>query len=170
MNAAASYNFVANELFGSVNSVSVKQISVILDDQSATLSRMAEVLAGKNADMRALTVEESGNFRVVRIIADNVLWAPSALWEAGFTANTADVVAVEVPDEAGGLAKLLNIIERAGMEIKYMYPVLSRKNAGALGGGGMPVLVFKLSGSENPEEILRLEGIRVLTQGELSAL
>lgn len=150
--------------------MSIKQISVILDDQSQTLSRMAEVLASKNADMRALTVEESGNFRVVRLIADNVLWASSALWEAGFTANTADVIAAEVPDEAGGLARLLNIIERAGMEIKYMYPVLSRKKSSALGGGGLPVVVLKLSGSENPEEILRLEGIKVLTHADLSSL
>lgn len=150
--------------------MSIKQISVILDDQSAKLSAMAGVLADKNADMRALTVEEAGNFRVVRIIADNVLWASSALWEAGFTANTADVVAVEVPDEAGGLAKLLNIIERAGMEVRYMYPVVSHKKAGVLGRGGLPVVVFKLSGSEKPEELLKLEGIKVLTQGDLSAL
>ena len=150
--------------------MSIKQISVILDDQSAKLSKAAEVLASKNADMRALTVEESGNFRVVRIIADNVLWATSALWEAGFTANTADVIAAEVPNESGGLAKLLNIIERAGMEIKYMYPVLSRKRSSALGGGGLPVVVFKLSGHDNPEDILKVEGIKVLTQGELSSL
>ncbi len=150
--------------------MSIKQISVILDDQSQTLGRMAEVLASKNADMRALTVEEAGNFRVVRLIADNVLWASSALWEAGFTANTADVIAAEVPDEAGGLARLLNVIERAGMEIKYMYPVLSRKKSSALGGGGLPVVVLKLSGSENPEEILRLEGIKVLTHADLSSL
>lgn len=150
--------------------MSIKQISVILDDQSAKLSKVAEVLASKNVDMRALTAEESGNFRVVRIIADNVLWATSALWEAGFTANTADVIAAEVPNESGGLAKLLNIIERTGMQIKYMYPVLSRKKSSALGGGGLPVVVFKLSGSENPEEVLKVEGIKVLTQGELSAL
>lgn len=150
--------------------MSIKQISVILDDQSAKLSAVAEVLASKNVDMRALTAEESGNFRVVRIIADNVLWATSALWEAGFTANTADVTAAEVPNESGGLAKLLNIIERAGMEIKYMYPVLSRKRSSALGGGGLPVVVFKLSGSDNPEEVLKVEGIKVLTQGELSSL
>ena len=150
--------------------MSIKQISVILDEQSGTLSRMAEVLAAKNADMRALTVEESGNFRVVRIIADNVLWASSALWNEGFTASTADVVAVEVPDEAGGLAKLLNIIEKAGMEIKYMYPVLSRKRAAALGGGGMPVMVLKLAGNANPEDILRLEGIKIISQEELYSL
>jgi|GEM_PF-5641890 len=150
--------------------MSIKQISVILDDQSAKLSKVAEVLASKNADMRALTVEESGNFRVVRIIADNVLWATSALWEAGFTANTADVIAAEVPNESGGLAKLLGIIERAGMEIKYMYPVLSRKRSSALGGGGLPVVVMKLSGHDNPEDVLKVEGIKVLTQGELSSL
>ena len=150
--------------------MSIKQISVILDDQSAKLSAVAEVLASKNVDMRALTVEESGNFRVVRIVADNVLWATSALWEAGFTANTADVIAAEVPDESGGLAKLLHTIERAGMEIKYMYPVLSRKKSSALGGGGLPVVVFKLSGNENPEEVLKVEGIKILTQGELSSL
>ena len=71
---------------------------------------------------------------------------------------------------AGGLAKLLNIIERAGMEIKYMYPVLSRKKVNALGGGGLPVVVFKLSGKDNAEELLRLEGIKVLSQGDMSAL
>ncbi|MBR1657820.1 MAG: hypothetical protein IJ697_05065 [Synergistaceae bacterium] len=149
--------------------MSIKQISVILDEQSGTFSGMAKVLSDKNVEMRALTLYEAGNFRVVRIIADNVLWATSALWEAGFTVDTADVAAVEIPDEEGGLSRVLNVLERAGIEIKYMYPVLSRKKTVSLG-GGIPMFVFKFEDDEKASEILRLEGIKVLRQGDLSEL
>ena len=149
--------------------MSIKQISVILDEQSGTFSGMAKVLSDKNVEMRALTLYEAGNFRVVRIIVDNVLWATSALWEAGFTADTADVEAVEIPDEEGGLSRVLNVLERAGIEIKYMYPVLSRKKT-ISSGGGIPMFVFKFEDDEKASEILRLEGIKVLRQGDLSEL
>lgn len=149
--------------------MNVKQISVVLDEQSGSLCGIAKILAGKNVDMRALTVSESGNFRIVHIIVDNVLWALSALWEAGFTANMADVLAVEVPDEAEGLVKVLDALERGGIDVKYMYPVLSRKKTLSLG-GGMPVLVFKLSDEARAEEILNAEGIKVLSQAELSMI
>ena len=149
--------------------MSIKQISVILDEQSGTFSGMAKVLSDKNVEMRALTLYEAGNFRVVRIIVDNVLWATSALWEAGFTADTADVTAVEIPDEEGGLSRVLNVLERAGIEIKYMYPVLSRKKT-ISSGGGIPMFVFKFEDDEKASEILRLEGIKVLRQGDLSEL
>ena len=149
--------------------MSIKQISVILDEQSGTLSEMSKVLSDKNVEMRALTVYEAGKFRVVRIITDNVLWASSALWQAGFTADTADVLAVAVPDEEGGLTRVLNTLEKAGIEIKYMYSVLSRKKITSLG-GGMPVIVFSLNDNEKASEVLEAEGIKVLRQSEFSAL
>ena len=149
--------------------MSIKQISVILDVQSGTLSEMTKVLADKNVEMRALTFHEAGNFSVARIIVDNVLWASSALWQAGFTADTADVTAVEIPDKDGGLSCVLNVIERAGIGIKYMYPVLSRKKT-VSSGGGMPVLVFRFNDDVKAADVLKAEGIRVLGQGELSAL
>ena len=97
------------------------------------------------------------------------MWASSALWEAGFTADTADVTAVEIPDKDGGLSCVLNVIERAGIGIKYMYPVLSRKKT-VSSGGGMPVLVFRFNDDVKAADVLKAEGIRVLGQGELSAL
>lgn len=146
--------------------MSIKQISVILDEQSGTLSGIAKVLADKNVEMRALTFHEAGNFKVARIIVDNILWASSALWEAGFTADTAEVTAVEIPDKEGGLAEVLRIIERSGAEIKYMYPVVAR-NKTLSSGGGLPVVIFKFGDDEKASDLLKAEGIKLLSQNEL---
>ncbi len=148
--------------------MSIKQITVAIDGYTGTLSDMAGVLEAKNAHIRALTIHESGSFKTARIIADNVLWISSALWEAGFVANMSDVVAVKVSDEAGGLSKVLGVVERSGAGIKYMYHVICRNENASQ--EGISLLVFRPYDIEKAEDVLKVEGIRVLSQGDLSAM
>lgn len=148
--------------------MSIKQITVAIDGYTGTLSDMAAALEAKNANIRALTIQESGSFKTARIIADNVLWVSSALWEAGFAANMSDVVAVKVPDESGGLSRVLGVIERSGVGIKYMYHVICRNENASQ--EGISLLVFRPYDIAKAEDALKVEGIRVLSQGDLSVL
>ncbi len=104
-----------------------------------------------------MNVTKSGKFTVARMIVNNVLWATSALWEAGFTANLSDVLAAEIPPEPEGLAKVFEVLEDLGISVKYMYTV---KNAA----------VLRLSDNAVGESVFQHAGIKLLSQGELSAL
>ena len=133
----------------------VKQLSAVLDDQSDTLAKLTQTLSSRGVDIKAMNVTKSGKFTVARMIVNNVLWASSALWEAGFTANLSDVLAAEIPSE--GLGKIFEELEDLGIAVKYMYTV---NNAA----------VLRLSDNAVAESVFEHAGIKLLSQGELSAL
>ena len=133
----------------------VKQLSAVLDDQSDTLGKLTKILSSRGVDIIAMNVTMSGKFTIARMLVNNVLWATSALWEAGFTANLSDVIAAEIPAE--GLAKIFEALEDLGIAVKYMYTV---KNAA----------VMRLSDNAVAESVFEHAGIKLLSQGELSAL
>ena len=133
----------------------VKQLSAVLDDQSDTLAKLTQTLSSRGVDIKAMNVTKSGKFTVARMIVNNVLWASSALWEAGFTANLSDVLAAEIPSE--GLGKIFEELEDLGIAVKYMYTV---NNAA----------VLRLSDNAVAESVFEHAGIKLLSQGELAAL
>ena len=133
----------------------VKQLSAVLDDQSDTLAKLTQTLISRGVDIKAMNVTKSGKFTVARMIVNNVLWASSALWEAGFTANLSNVLAAEIPSE--GLGKIFEELEDLGIAVKYMYTV---NNAA----------VLRLSDNAVAESVFEHAGIKLLSQGELAAL
>ena len=98
--------------------MNVKQISVVLNNCPGTVLGMAKTLSEHKIDMRAITVADSSTFTTVRLIVDNVLWASSVLKDAGFTVSLNDVIAVEVPDVTGGLAKVLEVLSNADINVR----------------------------------------------------
>ena len=150
--------------------MNVKQISVVLNNCPGTVLGMAKTLSEHKIDMRAITVADSSTFTTVRLIVDNVLWASSVLKDAGFTVSLNDVIAVEVPDVTGGLAKVLEVLSNADINIEYMYEIRGNKKHVSIGGGGIPLLVFKVDDTETAVREFTSAGIRILGQGELPAL
>ena len=142
--------------------MSIKQISVILDEQSGTLSEMTKVLADKNVEMRALTFHEAGNFSVARIIVDNVLWTASHLKTLGYPATFTEVVAVSIFNSSNEFCHVLEVIKDAGINVEYAYSLPMR--------GASVGIVFEVDNAEKASEVLTDAGIKVITQDELSAL
>ncbi len=140
--------------------MNVKQLSIVLDDQSDTLTNLSRTLASRNVAVKAINITKSGKFTTVRLIVNNVLWASSALWEAGFTANLSDVIAAEIPDEPEGLTKILNTLEDLGITIKYMYTVSGKKTAA----------VMRTADNKSADSAFTAAGVKLLNQYELSAL
>ena len=104
--------------------MSIKQISVFLENKPGTLKKMTGVLAAKKVDMRALSLAETKDFGIARIIVDDVFEAVNILKDADFVAKLTSVLAVKIPDVPGGLDQLLSIFSEAEVNIEYMYAFL----------------------------------------------
>ncbi len=140
--------------------MTIQQISVFLENRSGQLSEITEVLARNNVDLRAIHIAETSDYGVLRLIAANPQEASSILLEKGFIISMTPVTAVAVPDEPGGLAKVLDILAKAGLDIEYMYSVAGRRN-------GMAYMIFRVADAEHLAEILTDNGIKPVDGEEL---
>ena len=144
--------------------MSIKQISVFLENKPGTLLSMTAALAENKIDMRALSLSETSDFGIARLIVDDVYSASTVLKDAGFIYNVSTVLAVCVPDEPGGLNRVLNIISEAGMNVEYMYAFLG----GAL--AKHAYMIFRVQDTKAAAAALRSKGIQLVDQEEIAQL
>ena len=104
--------------------MTISQISVFVENKQGSMSGIAEVLAGANIDIRALTIADTTDFGILRLIVRDPEESKRVLQEAGYVVTINQVVGVEVPDQVGGLAMVLRILDDARVNIEYMYDFL----------------------------------------------
>ncbi len=141
--------------------MSIKQISVFLENKPGTLKEMTGVLASHGIDMRALSLAETSEFGIARIIVDDVFSAMDVLKNEDFVASLNSVLAVEVPDEAGGLDKLLQVFADENVNIEYMYAFLGSKKP------GHACMILRVADTKHAEAALAGHGLKLLTQEEI---
>lgn len=140
----------------------VKQLSLFIENRPGTLSSVCKVLKDNNLNIRTLSLADTQKFGILRLLLPEHAKAKEVLEKAGFVVNEADVLALKVPDYAGGLADLLSIIDKYELQVEYMYAFATGKDNSA-------VNVFRF---ENPEEAivkLKNEPVTIFTTGELFA-
>jgi len=125
----------------------IKQISVFLENTTGRLSEVTKTLADAGINLRAISIADTADFGILRIIADKTDSAVAALNTAGFTTRQTDVVAVEIEDIPGSLAKLMDIFRQSQVNIEYLYASLE-------GQVGKAVVIFKLEDHEKGQKIL----------------
>jgi len=137
--------------------MSVKQISVFLENKPGALYAMTGVLAQNKVDMRAFSLAEASDFGIARIIVSDVYTATTVLREAGYVHSISEVLAVSVPDVPGGLNKVLQVLTDAGVNVEYMYvfPSSSSENA---------YMVFRVTDTAAAESALAARKIGLLSQ------
>lgn len=133
----------------------LKQISVFLENKSGRLYELAKVLGDNQINMIALTVAETGDYGVVRIIADKVDMAVQVLKDNGFTVSETDVIGVVVPDRPGGLATVLEVLKGSDLNIEYLYCFAGPTKDTA-------VDIMRIEDIERAEDILKSSGFEVL--------
>lgn len=144
--------------------MSVQQISVFLENRPGTLKKMTGVLAANKIDLRATSVAETKDFGIARLIVDDAMAAVNTLKENDFVASLTPVLAIEIPDEAGGLDKLLEIFADAEVNIEYMY---------AFPGGKLinkALMIFRVADTKAAEARLTSKGLKSLTQEDISQI
>ena len=144
--------------------MSIKQISVFLENKPGALLEMTGVLAEKQVDMRALSLAETSEFGIVRLIVDDVYNASTVLKEAGFIHNITSVLGVCIPDEPGGLNKVLAILSEARVNVEYMYAFLGGKTV------DHAYMIFRVQERKEAAAALRGKGIRLVDQEEIAQL
>lgn len=111
----------------------LSQVSVFLENAKGTLSEMTNLLADSDVNMDFLAVADTAEFGLVRILCDKPQLAIEALRREGFIASLTPVIAVELDDEVGSLAKLFAFAESRGVDISYAYCFVDPKTRAALG-------------------------------------
>lgn len=134
----------------------VEQISVFIENKSGRLAEVTRVLDEKGVNIRALSLADTSDFGILRLLVDNTDVAQSTLRESGFTVNKTEVVAVDVPDRPGGLCTILQILDSAEINVEYMYAFV-KQNA------GNAVLVFRFDETDSAIKTLKEKGVSILT-------
>ena len=142
--------------------MSIKQISVFLENKPGTLKKLTSVMAKNNIDMRATSLAETKDFGIARIIVDDALEAVNTLKENDFVASLTSVLAVEIPDEAGGLDKLLEVFADAEVNIEYMYAFPGR------GTSNHAYMIFRVADTKAAEAKLVGKGLKLLSQEDIA--
>ena len=112
--------------------MTVKQISVFLENKAGCLAAFTKVLRENNIDMRAMSIAETPDFGILRIIVDDTYKTACVLKDADYIFSITPVLAVEVSDEAGGLYQIVQILGDSKINLEYTYAFITRKKGQAL--------------------------------------
>jgi hypothetical protein len=141
----------------------VEQLSIFLENKSGRLAEVANILAKAGINIRALSLADTADFGILRIIVNNTERAKEVLKENGFTVGKTEVIAVEVPDRPGGLAGILDILKERGINVEYMYAFVQKSKENA-------IIIFRFDETDRAIECLKASGIRILRGEEVYAL
>ena len=140
--------------------MSIRQISVFLENKPGKLYELTGLLAREGIDMRALSIAEATDFGIARIITGDAQKCALVLREGQFIAQFSDVLAFAVPDEPGGLHNLLSEFNAARVNIEYMYAFLG-------GEPGRAYMIVRVTDTARAEAALTSRGLRSLTLEEI---
>ncbi len=143
--------------------MTVKQISVFLENKPGKLADFTDVLSKNEIDMRALSLAEAEDFGIVRIIVDDIYNASTVLKDAGYVFSITKVLAVAIPDEPGGLSKVIRTLGDNDVNVEYMYAFTTKKE-------GVAYMIFRVQDNKKAVEVLQKNGIRPVCQDELADL
>ena len=140
----------------------IKQLSVFLENKPGRLSAPCRALAKAGINILTLSLADTRQFGILRLIVEEWEQAKRSLEQAGSVVNVTDVTAIEVEDRPGGLAAILEIIEKANINLEYMY-------AFTFGAGGKAILVFCFGDPDTAIQVLQSQGVNVVGSVELFA-
>ena len=137
--------------------MTIRQISVFLENTSGRIAEAAGLLGDSGINLRAATIADTADFGILRLIVDDPERAMELFKEAGFTAKGTDVFAVEVDDVPGGFAAVMKMFYNNDVNIEYFYTSLER-------GTEKAVIIFRIEDTGHGSEILKRHGIHTVSK------
>ena len=137
-----------------------EQISVFLENRAGRLAEVTDTLAQAGINIRALSLADTSDFGILRLIVCDHEKAKAVLKEKGFTLGRTSVVAVEVPDQPGGLNSVLELVSTNGINVEYMYALAQRISDNA-------VMIFRFDKVEQAADLLEEKGFTIVPGDKL---
>ena len=138
----------------------LKQLSLFLENKPGALSRPVRLLAKAGFNILTLSIADTHQFGILRLILRDWEKAKQLLEKEGFAVKVTDMVAVEVADRPGGLAGILKVLEQAGINVEFMYAFTEKRKNQA-------VLMFRFDDPDGAIRVLQKQGIKVVDSGGL---
>lgn len=139
----------------------VEQISVFLENKAGRLAEITRALSESNINIKALSLADTSDFGILRLILNDCETAYKVLRDKGFTVGRNSVVAVKMPDTPGGLDAILQVLREAGVNVEYMYAFAQRCQDSA-------TVVCRFDDADKAIEALRQKNIPLISQEELN--
>lgn len=141
----------------------VKQISVFVENTKGALSKVTDILAKNNINIRALSIADTTDFGILRLIVQDPYKAVTVLKDNDITVKSTDVIAVAIKDEPSGLHDALDVLRKADVIVEYMYAFVCRSDSEAY-------VIVKTDDSQAALAALQAGGVRVLSSHDVYEL
>jgi hypothetical protein len=143
--------------------MTVKQISVFLENRPGALAEFTRILEKSNMNLRALSLAESEDFGIVRVIVDDPFETIRILKDEGYVCSITKVIAVEIQDKPGALVKMLNILGDNQVNLEYSYAFLAKKANSAF-------MILRVEDNEKAIKVLTQNGIRPICHYDMEKM
>ncbi len=138
----------------------INQISVFLENKAGELSEITRILADNNVNLRAISIAETSDYGVLRLIADDAEHAAKVLMKNGNVISMTPVSVIEVPDRPAGLSDVLSVLARADIDIEYMYSLFTQND-------GKAYMVFRVSDKQKLMNEIKNNALKTVSEEEL---
>jgi hypothetical protein len=140
--------------------MTVDQISVFVENKPGKLNEVTKVLSDNKIDIRAMSLADTADFGILRVIVGDTIHAIEVLRSSGCVVSLTPVLAIEIKDEPGSLGVVLDTLANGGVNIEYMYAFITRKAQGAY-------VVMRVEDNDKAQSVLNAAGISVASKDEL---
>ncbi len=138
--------------------MNVKQLSVFIENKTGRVSEITDVLGRNSINIRGFSISDTADYGIVRLIVDSPVEGSRVLEEAGFTVKTTDVVCLNLPDHPGGLAGILKVVSDAGVNIEYVYSLIST------------YVVINVADIDRAISLLKGQPVELITQEQIAQI
>ncbi len=140
--------------------MTISQLSVFAENSPGIIYQITERIAAANIDIRAISVSDTQDFGILRVVVSDAERAKAALGNGDFVVTITQVLGIEIPDKPGGLANVLALLSENKINVDYIYAFVTISGKSAY-------VVMRVNDNEKAEELLKRNGIHMLTQAEI---
>lgn len=143
--------------------MAIKQLTVFVQNQKGTVVTVTDILSKSNVNIRALSIAETEDFGILRLIVNDEKTAEKVLLENGYLIKTIDVIGVKIGDAPGKLTSALKVLDEANINIEYMYAFMARTEKHAY-------VVLRVEENEEAEAALINAGFKLINNADIAKL
>ena len=143
--------------------MAIKQLTVFVQNQKGTVVSVTDILAKNNINLRALSIAETQDFGILRLIVNDEKAAETVLAENGYLIKVIEVVGVKIGDEPGKLTSALDVLDKAGINVEYLYAFMARTEKHAY-------VVLRVEDNEVAEKALTDAGFKMISEIDINKL
>ena len=143
--------------------MAIKQLTVFVQNKKGTVVSVTDILSKNNINLRALSIAETQDFGILRLIVNDEKAAETALCEGGYLIKTIDVIGVKISDEPGKLTEALDVLDKADINVEYLYAFMARTEKHAY-------VVLRVEDNAAAEAALCSAGFKMITEADIRKL